>query len=157
MAKYGYDQFLKLCEMYSDRGYDYCVKQAKESVKYIENMVGSRRGRTTGMGFILGLMGSIAGADGYVTRGEWRFFCEVTGYNNVSYDDFSCTRMDLIERGVDPDFFFMDEWKSGNYDEFYLGCQMLYLGLCTAACDGRINEDEAKYLYLSVPAPEYND
>lgn len=154
---YNFNDFLRLCDMYSDRGYDEHVKQAKEAVRYIENMVGSRHGRTMAVAFVTSLLASVTSADGFVSSREYNFFLEVTGYKQITKLNLANMKMDLIERGTDPDFMFMDEWRDGNYDRFYFGCQMMYLGLCTAASDGRINDDEARFLYLSVPAPGYND
>lgn len=154
---YDFNHFTKVCDMYSDHDRDYLVRQAKESVKYIEGMVASRNGRAAAMGLVVALFATVCSADGFVSSSEYSFFREVTGYTQITKLNLANMRMDLIERGTDPDFMFMDEWKRGNYDKFYFGCQMMYLGLCIAACDGRINDDEARFLYLSVPAPEYND
>lgn len=143
----------KLFDMYETFSKGYIKQIAKDSGTRLVRRISGRRDNQYGIDFITVFCGCISRINGY-PYAEYEFFKEVTGINTVSYDEYK--RMTEIN-GNDATLMEMKVYSETVYFDISFDCDLMFLGLCMCAFDGKVSNREREHMIQYVPMPSYTD
>lgn len=143
----------KLFDMYETFSQGYIKNIAKDSGTRLVRRIGSRRDQQYGIDFITVFCGCISRLKGF-PYAEYEFFKEVTGITTVSYEEYQ--RMTELN-GVDSTLMEMKKYSETAYFDISFDCDLMFLGLCMCAFDGKVSYEEREFMIKYVPMPSYTD
>jgi hypothetical protein len=142
-----------LFDMYETFSKDYLRSLAKEKGRTLLNRISGRKDKQYAIDFLTVFCGAIAEHHGF-GYDEYDLFVKSTGITTVSYDEF--VRMTRLN-GTATTLYQMKTFGKDFYFDLSFDFDLMILGLCMCAIDGKITFIEREHMINWVPMPSYTD